>query len=302
MDMSAPVTHPEIERLRSRCRDLRLRLREVLEEWHLLVTVEQPRLTHRYDQVFGALERHRQRLALQRAELFRRVELLTIKATRGETITSEIVDLVNAVVDKEYARLRQRLREALDMDETDRERIARQRANSVADDELTSMYRTLAKRLHPDKVGESDELLATWHRVQQAYQDRDGGRLRTLMSVLGADEQHMPVTDTWNLERWEREEQQLSARLRMEERKLNAMKAEEPFSIALDLDNEDWLIRHRQDLERDITVKEAEIAEHRKHYADLTGGKVPPGTAVKDGENPPDFDQEFMENTYFGGR
>ena len=302
MAMSAPVTHPEIERLRSRCRDLRLRLREVLEEWHVLVTIEQPRLTYRYDQVFGELERYRQRLALQGAELFRRVELLTIKATRGETITQEIVDLVNAVVDKEYARLRQRLREALDMDEADRERVARQRANTVADDELTSMYRTLAKRLHPDKVGESEELLATWHRVQQAYQERDGGRLRTLMAVLGADEHQMPVTDAWDLERWEREEQHLSARLRMEERKLNAMKAEEPFSIAEELENEDWLIRHRHDLERDIAAKEAEISEHRKQYADLTGGKLPPRAAVKEGEGQPDFDQEFMDNTYFGGR
>lgn len=267
-----------------------------------MVTVEQPRLTHRYDQVFGELERQRQRLALQCAELFRRVELLTIKATRGETITQEIIDLVNAVVDKEYARLRQRLREALEMDDAERERVARHRAGTVADDELTTMYRTLAKRLHPDKVGESEELLATWHRVQQAYQDRDGGRLRTLMTVLGADEHQMPVTDTWDLERWEREEQYLSARLRMEERKLNAMKAEEPFSIANDLENEDWLIRHRGDLERDISAKEAEMAEHRKQYADLTGGSIPPGKIVKDGDQEPDFEQEFMENTYFGGR
>ena len=206
------------------------------------------------------------------------------------------------MVDKEYARLRQRLREAVDMDEEERDRVARQRANTVADDELTSMYRTLAKRLHPDKVGESEELLATWHRVQQAYQDRDGGRLRTLMTMLGADAHQLPITDDWDVERWEREDRELSARLRMEERKLNAMKAEEPFSIAEELDNEDWLIRHRNDLERDIAAKEAEIAEHQRHYTDLTGGKLPPGTTTKDGEDEPDFDQEFMENTYFGGR
>lgn len=299
--MSSPVTHPEIDRLRLRCADLRLRLRETVEEWHHLVVEERPRLTSHYDRLFGDLERERQRLALQGAELFRRVELLTIKAARGETITPEIVELVNTVVDKEYARLRQRLREALDMDVTQREQAARDRQNTVADNELTTMYRTLAKRLHPDTVGESEELLATWHRVQQAYRDRDGGRLRTLLTVLGADEQPDQTTDQWDVQRWQREERQLSARLRMEQRKLSVVKAEEPFSIAADLEQEQWQQRHRADLEADIRSKQTEIDEHQRRYAELTGGAVPPGT-VADPKRDADFDQEFMENTYFAGR
>lgn len=299
--MSSPVPHPEIDRLRQRCADLRLRLRETVEEWHHLVVEERPRLTSKYDRIFGDLERERQRLALKGAELFRRVELLTIKAARGETITPEIVELINSVVDKEYARLRQRLREALDMDASQREQAARDQQNTVADNELTTMYRTLAKRLHPDTVGESEELLAAWHRVQQAYRDRDGGRLRTLLTVLGADDQPDRTTDGWDVDRWQREEHQLSARLRMEQRKLSVVKAEEPFSIAAELDNEPWQRRHRTDLEADIRSKQAEIDEHQRRYAELTGGAIPPG-AVTDPKRDADFDQEFMENTYFAGR
>lgn len=298
--MATPITHPDLARVRSRCAELRQRIQRVLEEWHHRTTVEHPQILARYEQHFGALERERQNLALQCAELFRRVELLTVKASRGEVITAETVELINSVVDKEYARMHQRYREAFGTESS-----AKPSAEHPASrDELVQMYRTLAKRLHPDATDlHGDGSLQTWHRVQEAYRNRDAARLRTLLTVTGAaPDDH--GDDRWSLERWQQEERTLEARLRMEQRKVDRMQVEEPFVYARDLDRPAWVERHRMELEADLQKRRAELVEHRRQYRELAGGTNPPGRnpdspASQAAQN---FDQDFMENTYFGGR
>ena len=290
--MATPITHPDLVRVRSRCAELRQRLQRVLEEWHHLATVEHPQILMRYEQHFGTLERERQNLALQCAELFRRVELLTVKASRGEAITAETVELINGVVDKEYARMHQRNREAFGNGPSVEP--------PASQGELVQMYRTLAKRLHPDAVdADHEDSLPTWHRVQEAYRNRDASRLRTLLTVTGASVDQ--GDDRWSLERWQQEERTLEARLRMEQRKLDRMQTEEPFMFARDLDHPAWVERHRMELEADLQKRRAELIEHRRTYQDLAGGLRPPGRNP-DAPAAQDFDQDFMENTYFGGR
>lgn len=299
--MTAPIYHPDLQETKARFAEHRRRLRSAIEEWHHLATVEHPRLAALYEHHFGTLERERQQLALQCAELFRRVELLTVKATRGEVITPEVVDVVNAVVDKEYARLHQRYREAFEMTDRERQQAAAQRAESTSDGELTTMYRTLVKKLHPDAAEATEETQQAWHRVQQAYADRDVARLRTLLTVMGADDRTDEETASWSLERWQREEREIAARVRMEQRKLDRMKAEEPFVFAHELESPQWLVRHRAELEADLQRRRAEYVECRHRYAHLTGGGMPPATTAADKEKAA-FEQDFMENTYFGGR
>lgn len=300
--METPIRHPDVERVREHCAELRLTLRELVETSHRMTTVDRPRLTSLYDAAFGDIEGERQALAIRAAELARRVELLSVKVARGETLTPETIDLVNKVVDKEFARFRQRLREAFEMTDEQREAAAREKVRTAEDDDLVNMYRTLAKNLHPDAVGDSEEKRAAWHTVQEAYQNRDTNRLRTLLTVLGADEIDEASTSLWDLERWHQEERHLEAKVRMEKRKLDRLKAEEPFCIAAELEDQRWIKRHRQELETELAQRTKEIAEHMEHYGELTNGRVPPGTSVTDSKEEQDFQQDFMTNTYFSGR
>ncbi|MBK7034448.1 MAG: hypothetical protein IPH49_14570 [Ignavibacteria bacterium] len=151
--MTLPQIHPEIEEIRSQYQTVRSDLRAAVEEWHRLSNEVRPRLNATYQHYFGELERELQFKALEGAELFRRVELLSIKIARGERLTPEIIDLVNQVVDKEYAKFNRRLREAFDMDVQQRERAAQQRVDIHDDEELVMMYRTLVKNSTPMLLG-----------------------------------------------------------------------------------------------------------------------------------------------------
>lgn len=296
--MLHPNTHPEVEHLRNQYVELRSNLKDTVEEYLRLTSEEHGRLMYLYNVNFGAIEQTRQQLTLACAELFRRVELLSIKVARGETITPEIVALVNKVVDKEYERLYQRLRDASRIDRERREESAGDYGNTSDNNELTTMYRTLAKRLHPDAVGESAECRRDWDRVQEAYQRRNVPRLRTLLATMpGAEDD---IKTEGSIDRLKAEVASLQSRLRIEKRRLARLQAQEPFSIANELENETWRRQHADELNIAVQLKRKELELHRLQYVELAKAEVPLHTPVPGSDK--DFDSDFMDNTYFGAR
>lgn len=297
--------HPEIAVLRDRLRQLRLELRLAIDDWYRLSTEVRPRLHATYNALFGELEREMQQSVLAAAEMFRRVELLSIKHERGERLTREIVDLINQVVDKEYARFTMRITEAFQMDARQREEKARAQQGQASDHELVTMYRTLVKQLHPDVAtagqGASSDA-SVWHQVQSAYASRNAGQLRSLLTVLGAEDVNSAESDMWDLDRWQREVLAVEQRLALEQRKLSRLRLEEPFTLEKDLSNEGWQIRHREELLQAIAVKKKELRDSQRRYNELTEGLVPPGTNPTKSKDERTFEEEFMTNTYFGQR
>lgn len=299
------TVHPDIAPLRERLRELRLELRNAIDDWHRLSTEVRPRLHALYHVHFGELERELQQSALSAAEMFRRVELLSIKHERGEQLTQQIVDLINEVVDKEYARFAMRVKEAFEMDQRQRDDAERSRAGQTSDHELVSMYRTLVKQLHPDVAEKHDDDASdsiVWHQVQSAYASRNAGQLRSLLAVLGAEETLTRESDDWAIDRWRHEVEEIERRLGVELRKLRRLRSEEPFTMERDLDDEAWRIRHRDDLMRAIARKKDELRESERRYAELTEGLAPRGENPTKSKEERSFDEDFMTNTYFGQR
>jgi len=260
-------------------------------------------LTTTYDFHFGSRERDLQRAAIEAAEIQRRVELLNLKFTRGESLTSEVIDRVNLMVDREFERFHKRLREAFDMTRAERDHAIAERGDEAADGELTSLYRALVKKLHPDVNQTADEQRNAWQRVQDAYQERNVSQLRSLVSLLEADDASIELdaarTDVDEL-------RSIVAALEnscdVERRKIERLRAEEPFCIAHELTNPEWLAAHAQQLDADLATKKREIVEAQGMYRTLTNGGAVPGTNMLKTKDEQTFDSDFMDNTYFGQR
>lgn len=302
-DASAPLLHPDVVRLRAHCAQLRRQLREMAEAWHDMSTNQRRTLTTTYDHHFGGRERELQRVAIEAAEIHRRVELLNTKFTRGEKLTQEVIDRVNLIVDKEFERFHKRLREAFDMTRAERDREMAARGDQAADGELTTLYRSLVKKLHPDVNETTEEQHAAWQRVQDAYQQRNISQLRSLIAMLEADDASIDhdasITDVDELTALAAT---LENRCDVERRKLERLQSEEPFCIAEQLTDEAWLEAHRAELDAGIVAKRREIADAQEIYRTLTGGSVPPGTDLLKTKDDKTFDQDFMDSTYFGKR
>ncbi len=299
------TVHPDVAPLQQRVRELRLELRSALDQWHRLSTEVRPRLHAEYNRYFGMLERELQEAALAAAEMFRRVELLSIKHERGEKLTAEIIDLINQVVDKEYARFAMRVQEAFRMDERRREQAARRREADGSDTELVAMYRMLVKQIHPDVADVNADEFGTdsiWHQVQQAYATRNAAQLRSMIALLSANDALERESGDWGVERWRQVVDLLEQRLAVVLRTLLRLRSDEPFTMERDLDDDVWRTRHHDDLVRAIAVKNNELRDSRRRYDELTGGLVPPGHNPTKSKQERTFEEDFMTNTYFGQR
>lgn len=300
--MSGVQQHPEVIRLQARCSELRAQLRASAVLWHSMSTTERRRLTTLYDRHFGEHERTLQQLAIDAAEISRRVELLNTKVARGERLTQDVIDRVNLIVDKEFERFHRRLREAFDMSKAERDRAAAAAIDQPDDGELTRLYRALVKKLHPD-VQAVDDVDGAWHRVQDAYQRRNISQLRAMIDLLEADDASVAAdAAVTNVDELTALIATLEERLDVEQRKLDRLRREEPFCIAAELEQPDWLHAHEQELTTAITAKNREIGEWSEQYRTLTGGTIAPHTDVRKTKDDQQFDNDFMDNTYFGKR
>ena len=68
------------------------------------------------------------------------------------------------------------------------------------------------------------------------------------------------------------------------------------------LEDDDWREKHSGELQTAIKGLKYEIIKQQRLYTQLTGGLVAPGVDVTKTDEEKGFDEDFFENTYFGGR
>jgi hypothetical protein len=172
-DQSAlPLSHhPVLQELRARRKELAQRLAALLEEARVIMEVVNPPILDTYDTLFRAAQIQLQKLTVEAAEVRRREELFRLKLERGEKLTPETIKLVHGIVDREFARIRRTVAEALDdaakgkeqqqaykRTKSNRKQYGGSRTDSQIDNaentertqELVRIYRAVVKKLHPD--------------------------------------------------------------------------------------------------------------------------------------------------------
>ncbi|MDW8224425.1 MAG: hypothetical protein RMK93_00140 [Bacteroidota bacterium] len=282
-----PLTpHPEIEHLRHRRRELRSALRQTLQEWFRLRTEVYPELLATYENLFRDLEVELQRISLHAAQLRRCAELLILKLQRGEPISERTFTLVDHIVEREFAQLRERL---------PRPENPQRKSAAIEEeiDEFPKLYRLLVKRLHPDATGEeTKEFRRYWPAIQQAYREKNIRQLRQLHLLLCGDSPDTTeLSSSEDLEALRAHVRQLEQRLQAEQRRLERLRAEEPF--CLPLTDPVWIAQRRHELEQAIQKRHQEIA----YYTELLA-RIRARTLTPEEVQSPEFSRRFAEHTY----
>jgi hypothetical protein len=316
------ATHPRIAELRARRKQLAERLLDVVEEARHIKEHINPALVHAYDANFRTLEITLQQKTLQAAEIGRREELFRLKIERGEKLNDKLIAFVHGVVDREFARVHKRLREAFDMDSKERERAARKRMKLAEDEgEVARMYRSIVKKLHPDlqtpqtaqapsSQSPSNQASSSqyWQTVQDAYKNGNVQQLRTMYEIVCMADEQGDFTELASAEEYLRAEiTRLARRVHSEETKLKNLQTSEPYTLKDNIDSEAWRAQETKRLEHDIAERERDIERSAAFLASVNAGDWEQGVdgrsnADKRAERAELFNDDFMENTYFGSR
>lgn len=267
--VNALILHPDIHNRRQRIAAHRHELATLFAERLKLNFEILPQLRQTVAELFGDLERKIQERTLEMSERRRMVELFSIKLDRGQRIDARMVELVMKAVHNEFGRVRRRMRQELDS-EAIRDggfRIHRRRAEHTSDSprqaerEVQTLYRQLAKRLHPDVNRAADELADKyWEVVQQGYHRGDLAILRTVANVLEAANS-IHATPMEFADSLAAEERQLLAALKSERRVVAALKSQEPYSIREGLSDPQWIAARQEQMGQELASIEEEIAK-----------------------------------------
>ena len=280
-------------------------INSIHEQYFNLNQQVKPLLLKDYDDNFRLLEIEIQRKALESSELQRRAELLMMKHQRGEKLTPEIIALVHKIVDKEYLSLKSRLNDAFD-------RIQKKQAYSSSlqepqnSQELMQKYRELAKLLHPDTNKNQLMVDKYWHMLQQGFTDRNITSIRALYSLL-IDKMKPDTSFEMSILDQQKELDRLIHIKSIEEKKLQELKKQIPFIYELGLQDELWISNHRKSLELQIHKYQEDIQKAQQLIKIATGiaykySDIPEKLDEFEDKKSIDYQDDFLENTYFSGR
>jgi hypothetical protein len=313
--MNAIFSHPRIAELRRRRREALERLKQCALNLHRLQESVLPELLDRYDALFREREIALQRATLLAAEIKRREELFRLKLERGERLTEEMITVVHAIVDREFERVKQRQREALDMSAQERERNAAERAQRRNDGDFAKLYRSIVKKLHPDAAS-SDAAQPRneqfWHAAQEAYRERNFSALQSIHDIVCELEDEENNDKTPDDARWRHYEsaeaylaaevQRLESRLRNEERKLRDIYNNPPYSLRELMQSPAWVESERAALQSQIAAKQREYEQATTFLSSINALKSEHPERSPEEQRRNDFANDFMENTYFNFR
>ena len=280
-------------------------INSIHEQYFYLNQQVKPLLLKNYDDNFRLLEIEIQRKALESSELQRRAELLMMKHQRGEKLTPEIIALVHKIVDKEYLSIKSRLNDAFDIIQKKQAYVSslQEPQNSQ---ELMQKYRELAKLLHPDT--NKNQLLVDkyWHMLQQGFTDRNITSIRALYSLL-IDKMKPDTSFEMSILDQQKELERLLHIKSIEEKKLQELKKQIPFIYELGLQDDQWISNHRKSLELQIHKYQEDIQKAQQLIKIATGiaykySDIPEKLDEFEDKNSIDYQDDFMENTYFSGR
>lgn len=297
------ISSPVREELQAKIRTLKADIQAILKEWFELQNTLRPRLLAVYDEHFQTLEIEIQQRTMEAADIGRRVELLSIKQARGEKLTPHVVQLVHTFVDKEFESYRKRLSESYD-------NVIPQSTtggDEQSKGELPKLYRDIVKKLHPDVNSETNEFTQFWQETQNAFEKKNLQKMRALHSVICGEETTVMrkhhVTDLSEENALRAEIKELEIRFERESRTLKRLRSEEPFTIEKELYDPKWIARQEEKLRRELLKKDHEIEHLRATLHHLTGhGNYQPPKPTPEAKEEQIFQDDFVENTYFGNR
>lgn len=313
------ILHPETADLHARVCAMRAELADLMHSRITTTFEELPALRYRHTELFGQLEQELQRKTLGLSERKRMVELFALKLDRGQKLDKKTVELTMKVVYREFEQIRSRIVRESEKASQKAEgkgfwipdivkHIDPEAGAKSKRDELRTLYRTLAKRLHPDtRTGGSDPMYDTWwDLVRWSHERGDLHALRTVANAVTVSGNLAPRTETPDttataeplIERLRAEEERLSALLATERERLEGIRSQEPWSIRENMEDDVWIEERREEFRQEIRAIDSETEKCDEFLSPILNGmedQVTPETVQNIWSN-------FVEDVYLSGR
>ena len=258
MSSILPTAHPEWNDLLQKRDAFQSQIAAVISDLHSLDD-SRTVVLGRYAAAFGERLKNLHSLEIEAARLKREIELVQAAFNSGREL--DYVK-IQETLDAEFAEWQAKLdAEALE--------LAKHRGvlDGLLDPETTralrNLYRTLARRLHPDiNPGQSTASAELWHRVNAAYDLRDLDELKAI-EILTRDSDTLPAPES--MESLHVLVEKLRHQLDRLLHTLASRRKEWPFDQLETLDDDAATAARQMELDERIRIAEA-LRDERKQW------------------------------------
>ena len=262
--MKDAMFNEEFKKCDLRYKALKEQVANGIEMYAHLVDTEGPNIETQYMMLVGQYEIHAMRLENEVKRWKRRITLRQQYVNRGEKPDMVAIE---AQLDEEFAEWQKKLEGAVEKIKDskllwDMGKLSDQDTSTIRCDYLKAV-----KKLHPDLNPDlSEAAVSLWNKIQDAYAKKDWRRLKFLVSLVDEVTAGQDVFD----ETPEGLEKLRAACARLEEkehevsRQIAELKAHEPFTYLVLLEDEELLKQKQDDLKTKIADLEAVIAKYER--------------------------------------
>lgn len=243
------TVHPDFKALKNYCLILEERLLRLIVEREELVNTVIPNLEAEYQIRIGSLMFQKFCLQTEINKSKRIIEIIQSSLNRGEKASRQSIE---KVLEVEFSDWEERLKEHLEMIEKARE-IEKSRLSVEESEKITSLYRKLVRKLHPDMNNATYlKNKSLWDQVQNLYERSDLKGLESLWKVAqGLEELDMDPPSTMELMR--EREHRLKESIKEVRESIAELCSGHPFTLRENLLDSEWVSSQRLILNKEIS-------------------------------------------------
>lgn len=245
--MNIQASNSAIDRLEQEIVARREELLSVLAHWNYLQNIVQPQLLFQYENLFGDLEVEMEKKSRLVSELERRQRLISNQLQNGLKITESTLTFIDNVIRKEAERESKASvrREEEITYEAAPFSFSVPSVESINCD-ISSVYRSIVKKLHPDVSGESESFKKYWDSVQYAYRTKNADHLLLFKKTLCPETPREFDDHTAQELALRKELQELETNLYRERRRVERLRNQEPFVFEIPMADDFWVTRRKR--------------------------------------------------------
>jgi hypothetical protein len=281
------ATHPEAVALRAGNEALREELAKLITDRDYLTTAVLPAIEAEYNVKIGGLEYEAFTNECRVRRARRRLKLAQSYINRNERVPPASIE---SALDDEFSQ-RQAKIEGMRRGPEEAQAFEQcPRLSATATRELQTLYRRLAKRLHPDlNQGQTGRERDLWLQVADAYRDGALEELRALSLLLDSEPPLADSSDaqTSVLEALRHRRDDLCAHVERALAHLAHIKTMPPHALQQKLNDELWLATRAAELREKIALLKENCLALDDAYNQLTGMSAP--QKATDDEEWPEF-------------
>lgn len=261
----------EINELKKRLIELRNELLLILDKWFELINIVQPRIAFQYDSIFGELESEIDNKMKLAHKLERKSQLIHTKIKNGEKVTKNTIEFINKLVEREIEIVsRHNLDEKKSNPYSNNYyQYQNDLKNSLEKESISTCYRMIVKKLHPD-VSDSKELFEKyWDNIQTAYKLKDENKVNLYYwSLCVIDDL---VTKHNNAESIKTTIKKLENEVFKERNNLENTSMQNPYNLEEKLNDASWIIRRKRQLRDKIFQIDRNIIQNKHFLQNMIG-------------------------------